>query len=94
MLPYLLMDVWFPGQPCHADANDEAQFAELKTQGELTRRAWARNVQVMNEGPGHVPLHKIPENMKVSGWSMQASLFPFHTDVGHQGVMLLELRLV
>ena len=48
---------------CVRDANDEAQFAELKTQGELTRRAWAYDVQVMNEGPGHVPLHKIPENM-------------------------------
>jgi phosphomethylpyrimidine synthase len=49
---------------CIHDANDEAQFAELKTQGELTRRAWAFDVQVMNEGPGHVPLHKIPENME------------------------------
>ena len=46
------------------DANDESQFAELKTQGELTRRAWEKDVQVMNEGPGHVPLHKIPENMR------------------------------
>ncbi|GJD09322.1 Phosphomethylpyrimidine synthase, chloroplastic [Galdieria sulphuraria] len=46
------------------DANDEAQFAELYTQGELTRRAWEHHVQVMNEGPGHVPLHKIPENMQ------------------------------
>lgn len=63
------MQIRIPSQLCLADANDEAQFAELKTQGELTRRAWARNVQVMNEGPGHVPLHKIPENMKVSVWS-------------------------
>jgi len=46
-----------------ADANDEAQFGELKVQGELTRRAWAKGVQVMNEGPGHVPLHMIEENM-------------------------------
>ena len=46
-----------------ADANDEAQFAELKTQGELTRRAWDLGVQVMNEGPGHVPMHMIKENM-------------------------------
>jgi len=46
-----------------ADANDEAQFAELKVQGELTRRAWAKGVQVMNEGPGHVPMHMIEENM-------------------------------
>ena len=43
---------------CIADANDAAQFAELKTQGELTTRAWAKDVQVMNEGPGHVPLNK------------------------------------
>ena len=46
-----------------ADANDEAQFAELKVQGELTERAWAKGVQVMNEGPGHVPMHMIEENM-------------------------------
>ena len=46
-----------------ADANDEAQFAELKTQGELTKRAWAHDVQVMNEGPGHIPMHLIQENM-------------------------------
>ena len=41
---------------CIADANDEAQFAELKTQGELTKIAWEYDVQVMNEGPGHVPM--------------------------------------
>ncbi|KAK4388501.1 Phosphomethylpyrimidine synthase, chloroplastic [Sesamum angolense] len=46
------------------DANDTAQFAELLTQGELTRRAWEKDVQVMNEGPGHIPMHKIPENMQ------------------------------
>jgi phosphomethylpyrimidine synthase len=46
-----------------ADANDAAQFAELETLGELTTRAWARDVQVMIEGPGHVPMHKIQENM-------------------------------
>jgi phosphomethylpyrimidine synthase len=46
-----------------ADANDEAQFAELKTLGELTEIAWKRDVQVMIEGPGHVPMHKIKENM-------------------------------
>jgi phosphomethylpyrimidine synthase len=46
-----------------ADANDEAQFAELKTQGELTRIAWEYDVQVMNEGPGHVPMHLIRQNM-------------------------------
>jgi phosphomethylpyrimidine synthase len=48
---------------CIADANDEAQFAELRTLGELTRVAWDRDCQVMIEGPGHVPLHKIKENV-------------------------------
>ncbi|MGO8917712.1 MAG: phosphomethylpyrimidine synthase ThiC [Stellaceae bacterium] len=47
----------------NADANDEAQFAELKTLGELTEIAWKHDVQVMIEGPGHVPMHKIKENM-------------------------------
>jgi phosphomethylpyrimidine synthase len=46
-----------------ADANDEAQFAELRTLGELTRRAWDHGVQVMVEGPGHVPMHKIKQNV-------------------------------
>jgi phosphomethylpyrimidine synthase len=46
-----------------ADANDEAQFAELDTLGELTLKAWAHDCQVMIEGPGHVPIHKIKENM-------------------------------
>ncbi len=45
------------------DANDRAQFAELDTMGELVERAWAKNVQVFIEGPGHVPMHKIRENM-------------------------------
>lgn len=45
------------------DANDEAQFAELKTLGELTEIAWQHDVQVMIEGPGHVPMHQIKENM-------------------------------
>jgi len=59
------------------DANDESQFAELKTQGDLTRRAWEKDVQVMNEGPGHVPLHKIPENMRNQlEWCHEA---PFYT---------------
>ncbi|HLJ65085.1 MAG TPA: phosphomethylpyrimidine synthase ThiC, partial [Stellaceae bacterium] len=48
-----------------ADANDEAQFAELKTLGELTQIAWKHDVQVMIEGPGHVPMHKIKENMEL-----------------------------
>ena len=47
-----------------ADANDEAQFAELDTLGELTLKAWAHDCQVMIEGPGHVPMHKIRENME------------------------------
>jgi len=46
-----------------ADANDEAQFAELETLGELTKIAWKHDVQVMVEGPGHVPMHLIKENM-------------------------------
>ena len=46
-----------------ADANDEAQFAELETLGELTKIAWKHDVQVMIEGPGHVPMHKIEENV-------------------------------
>jgi phosphomethylpyrimidine synthase len=48
---------------CIADANDDAQFAELRTLGELTHIAWDHDVQVMVEGPGHVPMHKIKENM-------------------------------
>ncbi|MCX7626088.1 MAG: phosphomethylpyrimidine synthase ThiC [Candidatus Sumerlaeaceae bacterium] len=60
-----------------ADANDEAQMAELRTQGELTRIAWEYDVQVMNEGPGHVPLHLIKENMeKQLEWCGEA---PFYT---------------
>jgi phosphomethylpyrimidine synthase len=56
-----------------ADANDEAQFGELKTQGELTERAWGHGVQVMNEGPGHVPIHMIEENMhKQLEWCHEA----------------------
>ncbi|MBF0286644.1 MAG: phosphomethylpyrimidine synthase ThiC [SAR324 cluster bacterium] len=50
---------------CLADANDEAQFAELKTLGELTKMAWRHDVQVMIEGPGHVPLHMIKENVEL-----------------------------
>ena len=48
---------------CIADANDHAQFAELETLGELTKIAWEHDVQVMIEGPGHVPLHKVKENV-------------------------------
>ncbi|MGC1334707.1 MAG: phosphomethylpyrimidine synthase ThiC, partial [Candidatus Cybelea sp.] len=49
---------------CTADANDAAQFAELETLGELTDVAWKHDVQVMIEGPGHVPMHMIEENMR------------------------------
>jgi phosphomethylpyrimidine synthase len=49
---------------CLADASDKAQFAELKTLGELTSRAWAKNNQVMIEGPGHVPMDQIPMNIE------------------------------
>ena len=67
------------------DANDESQFAELKTQGLLTERAWAMDVQVMNEGPGHVPLHKIPVNMRNQlEWCHEAPFYtlgPLTTDI-------------
>jgi phosphomethylpyrimidine synthase len=60
-IAFSLGDGLRPG--CTADANDEAQFAELDTLGELTTIAWAHDVQVMIEGPGHVPMHLIKENM-------------------------------
>ena len=67
------------------DANDEAQFAELETQGDLTRIAWEHDVQVMNEGPGHVPMHLIHENMeKQLEWCDEAPFYtlgPLTTDV-------------
>ena len=50
---------------CVADASDEAQFAELKTLGELTKIAWKHDVQVMIEGPGHIPIHKIKEQVEL-----------------------------
>src|SRR3984957_6199990 len=62
---------------CLADASDEAQFAELKTLGELTRIAWKYDVQVMIEGPGHIPMHKIKEQVeKENDWCHEA---PFYT---------------
>src|SRR5579883_1331009 len=68
-----------------ADANDEAQFAELKTQGELTRIAWDHGCQVMNEGPGHVPMHLIKVNMdKQLEWCKEAPFYtlgPLTTDI-------------
>ncbi len=68
-----------------ADANDAAQFAELETQGELNRIAWEYDVQVMNEGPGHVPMHLIKENMeKQLAWCGEAPFYtlgPLTTDI-------------
>ena len=68
-----------------ADANDEAQFAELETLGELTQIAWARDCQVMIEGPGHVPMHKIKPNMdkqlEVCGEAPFYTLGPLTTDI-------------
>ncbi|MBP7825620.1 MAG: phosphomethylpyrimidine synthase ThiC [Verrucomicrobia bacterium] len=68
-----------------ADANDQAQFGELEVQGELTKRAWAKGVQVMNEGPGHVPMHLIEENMaKQLEWCGEAPFYtlgPLTTDI-------------
>src|SRR6202158_5491875 len=66
-------------------ANHEPQFAELRTQGELTRIAWELDVQVMNEGPGHVPMHLIKENMeKQLDWCGEAPFYtlgPLTTDI-------------
>ncbi|RDC60701.1 Phosphomethylpyrimidine synthase [Alteripontixanthobacter maritimus] len=80
---YSLGDGLRPGSI--ADANDEAQFAELYTLGELTHRAWKSDVQVMIEGPGHVPMHKIKENMtkqlEVCGEAPFYTLGPLVTDI-------------
>ncbi|MBW3591397.1 MAG: phosphomethylpyrimidine synthase ThiC, partial [Actinobacteria bacterium] len=68
-----------------ADANDEAQFAELDTLGDLTQRAWDRDVQVMIEGPGHVPMHQIKYNvdlqMEKCGEAPFYTLGPLTTDI-------------
>ncbi|RJE83696.1 phosphomethylpyrimidine synthase ThiC [Paracoccus onubensis] len=68
-----------------ADANDAAQFAELETLGELTKIAWEKDCQVMIEGPGHVPMHKIKENMdkqlEVCGEAPFYTLGPLTTDI-------------
>ncbi|MBN7785199.1 phosphomethylpyrimidine synthase ThiC [Ponticoccus gilvus] len=68
-----------------ADANDQAQFAELETLGELTQIAWAKDCQVMIEGPGHVPMHKIKANMdkqlEVCGEAPFYTLGPLTTDI-------------
>ncbi|WP_413060487.1 phosphomethylpyrimidine synthase ThiC [Sphingomonas carotinifaciens] len=82
-IAYSLGDGLRPGSI--ADANDEAQFSELYTLGELTHRAWAQDVQVMIEGPGHVPMHKIKENMEkqlqVCGEAPFYTLGPLTTDI-------------
>jgi phosphomethylpyrimidine synthase len=70
---------------CLADANDEAQFAELKVLGELTLKAWEHDVQVMIEGPGHVPMHLIEDNIrKEAEWCHEAPFYvlgPLVTDI-------------
>ncbi len=82
-IAYSLGDGLRPGSI--ADANDEAQFSELYTLGELTHRAWKSDVQVMIEGPGHVPMHKIKENMEkqleVCGEAPFYTLGPLTTDI-------------
>jgi phosphomethylpyrimidine synthase len=80
---YSLGDGLRPGSI--ADANDEAQFSELYTLGELTKRAWEQDVQVMIEGPGHVPMHKVKENMdkqlEACGEAPFYTLGPLVTDI-------------
>ena len=70
---------------CIQDANDDAQFGELRTLGELTQIAWKHDVQVMIEGPGHVPMHMIKENMdlqlEVCGEAPFYTLGPLTTDI-------------
>ena len=82
-IAFSLGDGLRPG--CIADANDEAQFAELETQGELTQIAWKHDVQVMNEGPGHIPMHLIKENMdkqlKLCNEAPFYTLGPLTTDI-------------
>lgn len=82
-IAYSLGDGLRPGSV--ADANDEAQFAELYTLGELTKRAWEQDVQVMIEGPGHVPMHKIKQNMEkqleACGEAPFYTLGPLTTDI-------------
>ncbi|WP_051198733.1 phosphomethylpyrimidine synthase ThiC [Gordonia shandongensis] len=82
-ITFSLGDGLRPG--CIADANDEAQFAELRTLGELTRIATDRGVQVMVEGPGHVPMHKIAENVRLQEqWCRDAPFYtlgPLATDI-------------
>ena len=82
-MPCSLGDGLRPGSI--ADANDRAQFAELETFGELTQIAWKKGCQVMIEGPGHVPMHKIKINMdkqlKECGEAPFYTLGPLTTDI-------------
>jgi phosphomethylpyrimidine synthase len=82
-IAFSLGDGLRPGS--NADANDAAQFAELETLGELTQIAWKHNVQVMIEGPGHVPMHKIKENvdkqLALCGEAPFYTLGPLVTDI-------------
>ena len=77
---------------CIADANDDAQIAELKTLGELTQIAWSRDVQVMIEGPGHIPMHLVKENVDLAnhhcGGAPFYTLGPLVTDIapGHDHI--------
>jgi phosphomethylpyrimidine synthase len=74
-IAFSLGDGMRPG--CIADANDDAQFAELATLGELTQTAWKHDVQVMIEGPGHVPIDKIAKNMEMQKEACHGA--PFYT---------------
>jgi phosphomethylpyrimidine synthase len=82
-IAFSLGDGLRPG--CIADANDEAQFAELETLGELTQVAWKHDVQVMIEGPGHIPMHLIKENMdkqlRICNEAPFYTLGPLTTDI-------------
>ncbi len=79
------------------DANDGAQFAELDTMGELVLRAWKKNVQAFIEGPGHVPLHKIKENMERQIEKCHDAPFytlgPLVTDIAPDTTILLLLSV-
>lgn len=81
-----------------ADANDEAQFAELETLGELTKIAWKHDVQVMIEGPGHIPMHKIKENvdkqMEICHEAPFYTLGPLTTDIAPGAMIILHQRSV
>ena len=83
-ISFSLGDGLRPG--CIADANDDAQFAELETLGELTEIAWKHDVQVMIEGPGHVPMHMIKENVdrQVEALPRRALLHARPADHGHR----------